>query len=89
MGNCSLYLSGVFPDRIRSRAERRSAPDLKYYESVGRAQYGAASDHWLAQRDSVAGIFSTLSERFQTTRRALNDMAERLLSLGDASAWLR
>ena len=32
IGNHSLFLAGVFPDRIRQRAERRACPDLKYYE---------------------------------------------------------
>ncbi|HTL71721.1 MAG TPA: hypothetical protein VL863_00355, partial [bacterium] len=31
IGNYSLFLSGVFPDRIRERAERRGFPDLSYY----------------------------------------------------------
>jgi hypothetical protein len=83
MGNHSLFLAGVFPDRIRSRAEARGFPDLKYYESIGRAQYRAASDHRLAQRYDLTKVLSTLSERFQTTRLALNDISERLFSLGD------
>ena len=83
MGNYSLFLSGVFPDRIRFRAEARGFPDLKYYEGVGKTQYRMASDHRLAQRYDLAPILSTLSERFQTTRLALNDIAERLFSMGD------
>jgi hypothetical protein len=83
MGNYSLFLSGVFPDRIRFRAEMRGFPDLKYYEEVGRAQYRMASDHRLAHRYDLTGIFSTLAERFGATRLALNDIAERLFSLGD------
>src|SRR5262249_42854857 len=74
MGNHSLFLAGVFPDRIRSRAEARGFPDLKYYESIGRTQYRVASDHRLAQRYALTEVFSTLSERFQTTRLALNDI---------------
>src|ERR1043166_8111240 len=50
IGNYSLFLSGVFPERIRFRAEARGFPDLKYYEGLGRAHYRAASDHRLAQR---------------------------------------
>src|SRR5215475_2860195 len=50
MGNYSLFLSGVFPERIRFRAEARGFPDLKYYEGFGRTQYRMASDHRLAQR---------------------------------------
>jgi hypothetical protein len=83
MGNHSLFLAGVFPERIRFRAEVRGFPDLKYYESIGRTQYRAASDHRLAQRYALADVLNTLSERFQTTRLALNDIAERLFSLGD------
>ncbi|HEX4342706.1 MAG TPA: hypothetical protein VH255_04910 [Verrucomicrobiae bacterium] len=83
VGNYSLFLSGVFPERIRFRAERKGFPGLSYYESLGRSQYRAASDHRLAQRYELAGIFDTLAERFQTARHALNDMTDRLLSLGD------
>ena len=83
IGNHSLFLSGVFPDRIRFRAETRGFPDLRYYEGLGRTQYRVASDHRLAQRYEVAQIFSTLADRFETTRLALNDIAERYFFLGD------
>jgi hypothetical protein len=83
MGNYSLFLAGVFPDRIRFRAEARGFPNLQYYESIGRTQYRAARDHRLAQRYELASILDTLSERFGATRLALNDIAERLFSLGD------
>lgn len=86
IGNYSLFLAGVFPERIRARAEQRGFPDLRYYESLGRAQYRAASDHRLAQRYQLTDILGTLSERFQTTRRALNDVSDRLFSLGDNAA---
>src|SRR5437899_5952514 len=83
IGNYSLFLSGVFPDRIRFRAEARGFPDLKYYEGLGRTQYRVASDHRLAQRYELADILGTLSERFGATRLALNDIADRLFSIGD------
>ena len=83
IGNHSLFLSGVFPDRIRFRAEARGFPNLKYYEGLGRTQYRMASDHRLAQRYDVAKIFNTLADRFETTRLALNDISDRLFSLGD------
>ena len=83
IGNYSLFLSGVFPERIRFRAEGRGFPDLSYYEGLGRTQYRVASEHRLAQRYELAPILSTLSERFGTTRLALNEIAERLFSLGD------
>ena len=83
MGNYSLFLSGVFPNRIRFRSEKRGFPDLKYYEGVGKTQFRVASDHRLAQRYDLTNILSTLSERFGATRLALNDIADRLFSLGD------
>jgi hypothetical protein len=83
VGNYSLFLSGVFPDRIRYRAERNGAPALRYYEDLGRASFRVARDHRLARQYELAGIYDILSERFQTTRRALNDMSDRLLTLGD------
>jgi len=81
IGNYSLFLTGIFPERIRERAERRGFPDLKYFEALGRSQYGVASDHRLAERYELAGIFSTLSERFATTRLALNDISDRLFCM--------
>ncbi len=81
IGNYSLFLSGVFPDRIRVRAERRGFPDLKYYEALGRTHFRVAGEHRLAQRYELADIFGTLSERFETTRRALNDISDRLFSM--------
>jgi hypothetical protein len=83
IGNYSLFLSGVFPERIRFRAEARGFPGVKYYDALGRTHYRAASDHRLAQRYEVAEIFQTLADRFETTRLALNDMADRLFSIGD------
>lgn len=83
IGNQSLFLSGVFPDRIRFRAERRGAPSLSYYEGLGRANYRVAGDHRLARKYDVDAIFNTLSERFHQTRMALNDLRERMVSLGD------
>ena len=65
IGNSSLFLSGVFPARIRFRAEARGFPDLKYYEGMGRTQYRVASDHRLAHRYEMAEVLSTLAERFE------------------------
>ena len=83
IGNHSLFMSGIFPERIRYRAEYKGAPNLKYYEEMGRANFRFASDHRLAHKYDLAAIFGTLSERFRATRLALNDLAERLFSLGD------
>ena len=83
IGNHSLFLSGVFPEHIRCRSERRGFPDLSYYEELGRSNFRAARDHRLARRYNLTDVFDTLSERFRSTRRALNDLGERLVSIGD------
>ena len=85
IGNHALFLAGVFPERIRFRAETRGFPDLKYFESLGGASYRVASDHRLAQQYDLAAIFDVLADRFKAARLALNDMADRLLSIGDAN----
>jgi hypothetical protein len=84
IGNHSLFLTGVFPQRILHRAEQRGFPNLSYYEELGRANFRVASDHRLAQRYELGPIFAQLSERFHATRLALNDISERLFSIGDA-----
>ena len=83
IGNHSLFLAGVFPDRVRFRAEKRGFPDLRYYEALGRTSFRVASDHRLADRYALGSIFATLADRFEATRRALNDVSQRLFSLGD------
>jgi hypothetical protein len=85
IGNHSLFLAGVFPDRIRFRAEARGFPDLKYYEGLGRTQYRMASDHRLARRYAVEKVLNTLAERFEATRLALNDISDRLFSISDSN----
>jgi hypothetical protein len=83
IGNHALFITGVFPDRIRVRAEKRGFPDLRYFEGLGRASFRVASDHRLAQRYELVNVFGVLAERFRTAREALNDLSERLLAWDD------
>ena len=83
IGNYWLFFCGVFAEHIRFRAEFRGAPGLSYYEALGRSSFRLLSDHRLAHKYELAPIFNTLSERFEPARRALNDLAERLFSIGD------
>ncbi len=83
IGNHSLFLAGVFPEHVRHRSERRGAPGLRYYEEMGRANFRVARDHRLARKYELSGIFDTLSERFDSARLALNDLSDRLCSLGE------
>lgn len=61
IGNHSLFLTGLFPDRIRFRAENRGFPNLRYYEALGRSNFRVASDHRLADRYELGPIFATLA----------------------------
>lgn len=81
LANHTLFLSGLFAPHLEHREQRRGAPGLHYYEAVGRASYRAARDHRLARELGLTEIFDTLAERFDRVRRALTDMADRLLSL--------
>jgi hypothetical protein len=83
IGNHALFITGVFPDRIRVRAEKRGFPDLRYFEGLGQSSFRAASDHHLAQRYDLVSVFGTLGERFRAARQALNDLSERLLAWDD------
>lgn len=83
IGDYSLFLSGVFPGHIRFRAESRGFPAIRYYEEIGRTHYRLAGEHRLARRYQLDNVLTTLSERFETTRRALNDLADRLLFVGE------
>ncbi|MDB6059423.1 MAG: hypothetical protein JWO95_3267, partial [Verrucomicrobiales bacterium] len=83
IGNQTLFMSGVFPERIRARNERRGFPNMRYYEDMGRANYRAASGHRLAQKYDLASIFEQLSKRFESTRMALNDLSDRIFSISD------
>jgi hypothetical protein len=83
IGNHALFITGVFPDRIRVRAEKRGFPDLRYFEGLGQSSFRVASDHRLAARYELEAVFDTLGERFTTARQALNDLSERLLSWED------
>ena len=86
IGNLALFLAGVFSGRIRHRAHSKGFPSLRYYEDLGRSNFRVASDHRLARRYELSPIYTTLSEQFQTARRALNDLAERIFVLDDSGS---
>jgi hypothetical protein len=81
IGDYSLFMSGIFPDRIKYRAEKRGFPDLSYYAALGRTQYRLASDHSLAPKYDLSRVLSYLSDNFEAARQALNDLGERLITL--------
>jgi len=80
LANTALFLTGIFAENIDKRA-RRGAPDLSFYEDLGRASYRSAADHRDARRFDLQKIYRELADGFQEARLALNDLAGRLLHL--------
>lgn len=78
LGNQTLFLSGLFPNHIRHREQRRAAPGLRYYESMGRSHFKAARNHPLAKEFAMQELYDDLYQGFHETRRALNELAEQL-----------
>ena len=78
LGNYALWLSGLFPDHIAHAHWRRGAPDLDYYEELGRRGYELAAAHRLASEQGLALLFAGAAERFVVLRNALNDVSDRL-----------
>jgi hypothetical protein len=79
LGNYALWLSGLFPDAIAGRHYRRGAPDLEYYEEMGRRGYSLAAAHRLAHEHGLATLYSAASERFAVLRVALNRVSDMYL----------
>jgi hypothetical protein len=71
LGNYALWLTGLFPDRIRARL-RRGGPSLGYYESLGQRGFAEASEHAQADWIGLHDILETTAEHFTGVRRALN-----------------
>lgn len=85
LGNFSLWLSGLFPDRITARVHRRGAPGLRYYEELGATGFRLAADTRTAESYGLAHLYLTFAQNFPSLRIALNRIADRYLfpSAGD------
>lgn len=81
IGNFALFHSGLFPNRLQNRVERRGAPGFQFYEDLGAGYFRMAGNHVLARRFEMVEIYSTLGEAFHVTRIALNHLSEKLMFL--------
>ncbi|MEQ1860922.1 MAG: hypothetical protein ABMA13_13385 [Chthoniobacteraceae bacterium] len=80
IGNYSLFVSGIFRESVENRAQR-GAPDLSFYEDMGRSSYRAAAGHRVARTASLSEVYERLSDRFHDVRCALNRLSDSLLHL--------
>ncbi|MDX1568411.1 MAG: hypothetical protein R3223_11465 [Longimicrobiales bacterium] len=79
LGNYSLWITGLFPDYLEARVQRRGAPALSYYEKMGATGYRRAADTPHAESLRIEGILRGVAEDFSEVRRALNRLADRYL----------
>lgn len=82
VGNYSLFISGIFHENTQRRS-LRGAPDLKFYEQVGRTNYQLLASHQTARRCELNDVYEELAKRFHDVRLALNQLSDRLLNLDD------
>jgi hypothetical protein len=84
VGNYSLFISGIFHENAQRRSQR-GAPDIEFYEQIGRTNYQLVASHETARRCELTDVFSSLANRFHDVRIALNDLSDRLLHLDEDS----
>lgn len=80
VGNYSLFITGMFHETVQSRSQR-GAPDMSFYEEVGRSNFRAVAQHEMARTCALSRVFESLSEQFHDVRLALNRMADSLVHL--------
>lgn len=81
IGNYALFLSGLFPNRLQHRVQRRGAPGFRFYEDLGSAHFRMAGNHFLARKLDMVSIYTTLGQAFHVTRLALNHLSEKMVFL--------
>jgi hypothetical protein len=79
LGEFALWLSGLFPDHITSRVQRRAAPPLEYYEELGSTGYRLAARYDEAEEHGLADLYMNCADFFPALRIALNRVADRHL----------
>src|SRR3954467_6841304 len=84
VGNYSLFLSGIFHENTQRRS-LRGAPDIKFYEQVGRSSYQLVASHATARRCALNDVYEELADRFREVRLALNQLSDQLLNLDSDS----
>lgn len=82
VGNYSLFLTGIFHENTQRRS-LRGAPDLAFYEQVGRTNYQLVASHATARRCELSDVYGELAERFREVRLALNRLSDQLINLDE------
>jgi hypothetical protein len=88
LANYALFFTGMFAERVQAREQRRGAPSLSFYESVGQQTFRVVADHPQARRTNLEAIFRQLGDDFRRVRVALNDLTTTLLHLHETPSVL-
>jgi hypothetical protein len=84
VGNYSLFITGIFRETVQHRSQR-GAPDVSFYEDLGRSSFRLAAGHQVARRCALNEVFEKLAEGFREIRLALNHLSDSLLHLDTAA----
>lgn len=80
IGNYSLYLTGIFPDWIRYRHERKNRPmKVDDYSDYGKTYFKRASNHRLAKEKHMKPVLKKLSQGFDLVRTGLELLFKRIV----------
>lgn len=79
LGEYALWLSGLFPDHITARVQRRGAPGMRYFEELGSTGYRLASRFAEAEKHGLHTVYRACADGFPALRIALNRIADRHL----------
>ncbi len=80
--NQFLVLTCLYPSFLHHRAERKGAPDVKFYDGVVMNHLSAAGKHALATEFALHDVLMKLAEAFPPVRRAMNYTLREYLHLG-------
>lgn len=79
MANFSLFLTGMFPQRIRYRRDRWGAPGLPYYTGVGQSNFKRVGCHRLARREGLSRTYHVLASDYLAIQAALHELCDQFL----------
>lgn len=82
-GNRFLVLTGLYPEFLKARSDRRDGGDLGFYEEFAQQAYRGAAESRQAPGKGARQLFGTLAEALPLARRSLNRVAEEFVFLGD------
>jgi hypothetical protein len=82
-GNRFLVLTGLYPDFVKARCDKRGGGDLGFYEEFAQQAYRGAAESRSAPGNGTRHLLGTLAEALPLARRSLNRVAEEFVFLGD------